>query len=285
MLPRRKQRRQLLRLGLRRERVLVPASGGPAPPLASSTAAAVGGSLAGTSVGGWALAAALLLAVRLGREAADEERTDLFALQERKRQEEEEAAREAQRMAEAAEAARPACGGAAGENFIEDWAGASLDLAGDAELGIVEVPGPHGMRGNFRGSLVPVPERLWASRNVANNLLRFGEPLQVGEALRMLEEAAAVAAARAKAATELLEVVQGICERYQASRDLLSCVLLLEAAVGEVMTARRDGELPKLLRRLGRDASEELGAYASGRRNKWLDAWARGSGALPPLRP
>lgn len=53
----------------------------------------------------------------------------------------------------------------------------------------------------------------------------------------------------------------------------------------QVMTARRDGELPKLLRRLGRDASEELGAYASGRRNKWLDAWARGSGALPPLRP
>lgn len=52
----------------------------------------------------------------------------------------------------------------------------------------------------------------------------------------------------------------------------------------QVMTAKRDGELPKLLRRVARDATEELGAYAAGRRNRWLDAWAKG-GALPPLRP
>ncbi|KAG2482053.1 hypothetical protein HYH03_018989, partial [Edaphochlamys debaryana] len=73
----------------------------------------------------------------------------------------------------------------------------------------------------------------------------------------------------------------------------------LEAAAGEaqelmyalrppeariVMTAKRDGELPKLLRRLGRDCTEELGAYAAGRRNRWLDAWAAGK-PLPQLRP
>lgn len=52
----------------------------------------------------------------------------------------------------------------------------------------------------------------------------------------------------------------------------------------QVMTAKRDGELPKLLRRVARDATEELGAYAAGRRNRWLDAWAKG-GPLPPLRP
>lgn len=45
------------------------------------------------------------------------------------------------------------------------------------------------MRLGRRGSLTPVPERLWAARNVANNLMRFGEPLQVGEAVALLEEA------------------------------------------------------------------------------------------------
>ncbi|GFR51371.1 hypothetical protein Agub_g13797, partial [Astrephomene gubernaculifera] len=118
---------------------------------------------------------------------------------------------------------------------------------------------------------------------------------------------------------------QALCERYQASRDVLSCVLLLEAAVAEtaavlrpagrsnntnkalaaaselasemiyalkpteartVMTARRDGSQPRLLRRLARELTEELGAYsAAGRkRNRWLDAWNKG-GQLPPLRP
>ncbi|GIL88789.1 hypothetical protein Vretifemale_16676 [Volvox reticuliferus] len=251
--------------------------------------------------------------------------------------------------------------------------------------------GPGGAA-DARGSLVPVPERLWATRNVANNLMRFGEPLQVGEAVNMLEESvsmarrhygerhpcqlavlldyldalAAEAAIQAKvaaavqqapdgldrqqqpqprtqsgmeaggssrqyrAAEELLEVVQALCERYQASRDPLSCVLLLEAALvmvtpvlrptgrgagggrsssgrgpaslaaaselaGElmyslkppeartVMTIRREGQLPSLMRRLARDFTEELAAYGK-KRNRWVDAFNKG-GPLPPLRP
>lgn len=54
-----------------------------------------------------------------------------------------------------------------------------------------------------------------------------------------------------------------------------------------VMTARRDNggaALAALLRRVGRECTEELGAYvAAGRRNRWLDAWAKGT-ALPPLK-
>eukprot|EP00798_Chlamydomonas_sp_ICE-L_P005530 gene5530-4163_t len=44
-----------------------------------------------------------------------------------------------------------------------------------------------------RQSLVPVPERLWAARNVANNMVRFGNPKQLGEAVGMLEQACDVA--------------------------------------------------------------------------------------------
>ncbi|EFJ51899.1 hypothetical protein VOLCADRAFT_116364 [Volvox carteri f. nagariensis] len=167
------------------------------------------------------------------------------------------------------------------------------------------VVGPGGEAEAARGALVPVPERLWATRNVANNLMRFGEPLQVGEAVGMLEEAVSlarrhygdrhpgqlavlldyldalaaeaavqskiavqdapssstraaaraleveggggspgVAARRARAAEELLEVVQVLCERYQRSPDPLSCVLLLEAAVAEVTPALRATSLP-----------------------------------------
>ncbi|PNH02911.1 hypothetical protein TSOC_011084 [Tetrabaena socialis] len=256
---------------------------------------------------------------------------------------------------------------------------------GVAGTGGALVVGPGG-GAEARGSITPVPERLWASRNVANNLMRFGEPMQVGEAVGMLEEAvsaarqhygadhpaqlpvlldlvAALAAAAANEAAaagpeaggqqaqgggaegrppaavrldvateELMALVTALCDRYQSARDPLSCVLLLEAAGAEVgaalraaqgrsgaaaarggggaaaalaaaaelaaelmyalkppearavMTARRDGELPRLLRRLARDFTEELGAYAAGKRNRWVDAWNRRE-KLPPLRP
>jgi hypothetical protein len=45
-----------------------------------------------------------------------------------------------------------------------------------------------------RKALVPVPERMWALRNVANNMLRTGSGDQAGEALNMLQEAADLAA-------------------------------------------------------------------------------------------
>ncbi|GIL52216.1 hypothetical protein Vafri_7917 [Volvox africanus] len=274
---------------------------------------------------------------------------------------------------------------------LEEQRGGGSPGSGTGTGGALVV-GPGGAA-DVRGSLVPVPERLWATRNVANNLLRFGEPLQVGEAVNMLEESvslarrhygerhpcqlavlldyldalAAEAAIQAKvaaaaqqapadglggqpqpqpqsgaaagapsrqfrAAEELLEVVQALCERYQASRDPLSCVLLLEAALvvvspllrptshgasggrsssvngrgsasltaaselaGElmyslkppeartVMTIRREGQLPSLMRRLARDFTEELAAYGK-KRNRWVDAFNTG-GPLPPLRP
>jgi hypothetical protein len=49
--------------------------------------------------------------------------------------------------------------------------------------------GLSGVGGDGRSSLVPVPERLWAARNVANNLLRFGDPAAAGEGVALLEEA------------------------------------------------------------------------------------------------
>lgn len=46
-----------------------------------------------------------------------------------------------------------------------------------------------------RAALVPVPERTWALRNVANNMLRFGAAgSQAGEAVGMLREAAQLSA-------------------------------------------------------------------------------------------
>lgn len=51
----------------------------------------------------------------------------------------------------------------------------------------------HNHRQEARKSLVPVPERLWALRNVANNLVRFGLPAQLPEAVAMLSQADGVA--------------------------------------------------------------------------------------------
>ena len=45
-----------------------------------------------------------------------------------------------------------------------------------------------------RKALVPAPERMWALRNVANNMLRTGAGDKAGEALNMLQEAADLAA-------------------------------------------------------------------------------------------
>ncbi|GLI64415.1 hypothetical protein VaNZ11_007621 [Volvox africanus] len=270
---------------------------------------------------------------------------------------------------------------------LEEQRGGGSPGSGTGTGGALVV-GPGGAA-DARGSLVPVPERLWATRNVAKNLMRFGEPLQVGEAVNMLEESvslarrhygerhpcqlavlldyldalAAEAAIQAKvaaqqapanglagqpqpqsgtaagtpsrqyrAAEELLEVVQALCERYQANRDPLSCVLLLEAALvvvspllrptgrgtsggrsssvngrgsaslaaaselagklmyslkppeaRTVMTIRREGQLPSLMRRLARDFTEELAAHGK-KRNRWVDAFNTGS-PLTPLRP
>lgn len=59
---------------------------------------------------------------------------------------------------------------------------------------ITLLPTPsHNHRQEARKSLVPVPERLWALRNVANNLVRFGLPAQLPEAVAMLSQADGVA--------------------------------------------------------------------------------------------
>lgn len=47
-----------------------------------------------------------------------------------------------------------------------------------------------GVSGPTGQDMVPVPERLWAVRNVANNMLRFGNPAQVGQDLQYRGSAA-----------------------------------------------------------------------------------------------
>jgi hypothetical protein len=45
-----------------------------------------------------------------------------------------------------------------------------------------------------RQALTPIPERLWAVRNVAGSMVRFGDPSQAAEAVNMLLDACDLAA-------------------------------------------------------------------------------------------
>ena len=47
---------------------------------------------------------------------------------------------------------------------------------------------PLARRSHARRSLSPVPERLWAMRNVANGMVRSGQAAQLGEAVAMLQQ-------------------------------------------------------------------------------------------------
>ncbi|GAX82526.1 hypothetical protein CEUSTIGMA_g9953.t1 [Chlamydomonas eustigma] len=127
-----------------------------------------------------------------------------------------------------------------------------------------------------RRSLSPVPERLWAMRNVANGMVRAGNAVQLGEAVGMLQQADVVARQHygqyhpARLATLLdvhealsaslmmvapgaLEAVEGtkklldvsedivstalaLVERYGSQKDTLSVALLCEAVVQEFNT-------------------------------------------------
>ncbi|KAL6753529.1 hypothetical protein V8C86DRAFT_2725058, partial [Haematococcus lacustris] len=125
-----------------------------------------------------------------------------------------------------------------------------------------------------RASSTPVPEQLWAVRNVANKMVRFGDPNQMSEALGMLEGAVKLAAEHygadqpgclapcmdlmaalqaavrqvdegsereaqlagqaAQIAEQVSTIVGVLSRKYQQQRDGLSLVILNEASVKEL---------------------------------------------------